>query len=49
MSVLFTVLYICKRSINKRMTKKAKLQTHHLLGTEKRGKRLEAQQIIKDY
>ena len=49
LSVLFTVLYICKRSINKRMTKKAKLQTHHLLGTEKRGKRLEAQQIIKDY
>jgi hypothetical protein len=47
LSVLFTVLYICKRSINKRMTKKAKLQTHYLLGTEKRGKRLEAQQIIK--
>jgi len=48
LSVLFTVLYICKRSINKRMTKKAKLQTHYLLNwdREERGERLEAQQII---
>jgi hypothetical protein len=42
LSVLFTVLYICKRSSNKRMTKKAKLQRgtqHHPFGTEKRGGR----------
>jgi hypothetical protein len=31
LSVLFTVLYIWKRSSNKRMTKKAKLQTCTLL------------------
>jgi len=37
LSVLFTVLYIWKRSSNKRMTKKAKLQTHYLLAL--RGRR----------
>jgi hypothetical protein len=31
LSVLFTVLYIWKRSSNKRMTKKAKLQTHYCI------------------
>jgi hypothetical protein len=32
LSVLFTVLYICKRSSKeKRMTKKAKLRAHFLL------------------
>lgn len=38
LSVLFTVLYIWKRSSKKRMTKKAMLQTHYLLGT-KRGEK----------
>jgi ABC-type bacteriocin/lantibiotic exporter with double-glycine peptidase domain len=32
LSVLFTVLYICKRGSKKRMTKKAKLQAHYLFG-----------------
>jgi hypothetical protein len=40
LSVLFTVLYIWKRSSKKRMTKKVKLQTHDcLLALGRREKR----------